>query len=120
MQHRRSAGRVILLSWLALALGAACRYGASTGPDVGPPAAAVAVTVPLDLAPSGGLGSFPNSDLVLAADGSPTSHAAALASLNASSESGTIELGDRPEEVASPPPGGADGPLLVISEDDNS
>jgi DNA-binding beta-propeller fold protein YncE len=81
-------------------------------------AAAVATTVQLDVAPSA-VGAFANSDAVLAADGAPASHAIATASLNASSETGTIDLGGRPDEVAAPPPG-ADGPALVISDEDNS
>src|SRR5205807_1261303 len=78
-------------------------------------AAAVATTVQLDLAPRA-IGAAPNSDTVLAADGSATSHELAVASLNSSSESGTIDVGTAPEQVAAPPPSSAGGQLLVISE----
>ena len=60
-------------------------------------AAAVATTVQLDVAPRA-VGAFPNSDAVLAADGAPASHTAAVANLNTSSEAGTIDLGSRPDE----------------------
>src|SRR5207302_220508 len=44
------------------------------------------------------------------------SHSVALASLNASSESGAIDIGAPADQVAAPPPGGAEGPLLVLSD----
>src|SRR5205823_4448415 len=40
MQHRHAVGRVIVVSVLTVALGAACSGNASTGPDVGPTSAA--------------------------------------------------------------------------------
>jgi hypothetical protein len=48
-------------------------------------AAAVAVTVPLDLAPKA-VGTTPNSDVVFANDGVPSTHSLAVVSLNASTE----------------------------------
>src|SRR5438034_28700 len=170
MQHRHALARVIAVSLLSIAVGAACSGGAAIGPDVGPTsaatrqpratptaeatsvpvpapaapaatpdprqqafglhaplplagefaitanlddhtlsvvpigAAAVATTVQLDVAPRA-VGAFPNSDAALAADGSPASHTAAVVSLNASSESGTIGLRGRPDELAAPPLG---------------
>src|SRR5438045_2375692 len=64
-------------------------------------AAAVAATVPLDLAPRA-VGAAPNSDTVIAADGSPSAHAVAIASLNASTESGTMDVGSPPDVIAAP------------------
>ena len=43
-----------------------------------------------------------------------------MKSINSSSESGTLDIGNRADDVAAPPPGGADGPVLVISDDANS
>ena len=82
-------------------------------------AAAVATTVQLDLAPRA-VGAAPNSDTVFASEGSPSSHQLAVASLNASSESGTIDVGTVPDEIAAPPPTGSSGPLLVVSDADNT
>ncbi|HEX8966340.1 MAG TPA: hypothetical protein VF937_00570, partial [Chloroflexota bacterium] len=82
-------------------------------------AAAVATTVQLDIAPRA-VGAAPNSDTVLAADGSPTGRGLVVASLDASSESGSIDLGSQPEGVASPSPSVASGPLVVISETGNT
>src|SRR5438132_4531918 len=81
-------------------------------------AAAVATTVQLDLAPRA-IGAAPNSDTVLATDGASTSHQLAVASLNASSESGTIEIGSAAEQLATPPPSGSSSaPVGVIESDD--
>ncbi|MBV9133763.1 MAG: hypothetical protein JO318_13760, partial [Chloroflexi bacterium] len=82
-------------------------------------AAAVATTVQLDLAPKA-IGAAPNSDTVFAADGAPSAHQLALASLDASSESGTIDVGVQPGQVAAPPPNYPSGPLLVIGDSDNA
>ncbi|HTD76589.1 MAG TPA: hypothetical protein VK898_03060, partial [Chloroflexota bacterium] len=82
-------------------------------------AAAVAATVPLDLAPRA-VGAAPNSDTVIAADGSPSAHAVAIASLNASTESGTLDVGSPPDVIAAPPPNGPTGPLLVVSDTDDT
>ncbi|HEV7666224.1 MAG TPA: hypothetical protein VGQ62_22005, partial [Chloroflexota bacterium] len=82
-------------------------------------AASVAVTVQLDVAPHS-IGAAPNSDLVLATDSAPTTHAVALATLNSSTETGTIDVGSRPEQVTSPPASGPSGPLLVVSDTDNT
>jgi len=82
-------------------------------------AAAVATTVQLDLSPSA-VGAAPNSDMVLAANSSPSAHDVALASLDASSEAGTIDVGTQPGQVASPPPNFPSGPVLIVSDTDNT
>src|ERR1051325_5652732 len=55
-------------------------------------AAAVATTVQLDLPPRS-IGAAPNTDTVLAADGSPSAHTVAIATLNNSTEAGAMDLG---------------------------
>ena len=82
-------------------------------------AATVAETVSLDLAPRA-LGTAPNSDTVVASDGSADGHVLAIASLNAGSESGTIDAGSRVNQIASPPPNGATSPLLIVNDSDNT
>src|SRR5919199_6923360 len=82
-------------------------------------AAAVATTVQLDLAPRA-VGAAPNSDTVLVVGSAASAPEVAVASLNASTESGTIDLGTEPEMVAAPPPASAGGPLVVVSEADNT
>ena len=79
-------------------------------------AAAVAGTVQLDLAPST-VSAEPNSDTVLAADGAPSGHLLAVASLNTSSQSTSIDVGSGSAQVASPPPTVIGGSMLVISAD---
>src|ERR1051325_5508102 len=64
-------------------------------------AAAVATTVQLDLAPRA-VGAAPNSDTEIAANSAPSSHDVALATLNASSEAATIDVGSQPANVAAP------------------
>ena len=82
-------------------------------------AASVATTVQLDLAPRS-VGVAPNSDTVLAADGSPAAHSAAIASLNSCAASGMLDLGVQPEAVAAPSPSSARGPLVIVSQTDNT
>src|SRR5215469_14376347 len=82
-------------------------------------AAAVATTVQLDLAPIA-VGAAPNSDTVFAADGSRDSHEVAVATLNDSSQSGTIDVGTRAGEVSGPPPSGPASPMLVVGDSDNT
>src|ERR1051326_5971032 len=55
-------------------------------------AAAVATTVQTDIAPRS-IGAAPNSDTVFVADGSGDAHAVAVASLNSSSETGSVDVG---------------------------
>jgi YVTN family beta-propeller protein len=81
--------------------------------------ALVATTVQLDVAPSA-ISAAPNSDTVLVADGSASTHSLAVASLNASSQSGTIDVGGRADELAAPAPTDVNGPLLVISDADDT
>ena len=82
-------------------------------------AAAVAATVPLDLAPRS-VGTVPNSDTAVAADDSPSAHSLAIASLNTSAESATVDAGSSPDIVAGPPPNGPGSPLLVVSDTDDT
>src|SRR5207244_5365070 len=80
--------------------------------------ALVATTVQLDVAPRA-ISAAPNSDTVLAADSSPSGHALAVASLNASSESGTIDVGGRADQLAAPAPTDIGAPRLVLSHADD-
>ncbi len=82
-------------------------------------AATVATTVQLDLAPRA-VGAAPNSDTVVAADADPASHMLAVATLNSSAEAGTVDAGNRPDTLGTPPLIGTNAPVLLISDDDRS
>src|SRR5438445_127340 len=59
-------------------------------------------------------------DRAVVASGPPSGHAVAIASLNASTESGTMDVGSPPDVIAAPPPNGPSGPLLVVSDTDDT
>jgi WD40 repeat protein len=82
-------------------------------------AAAVAVTVPLDVAPRA-VAITPNSDVVFAADGAPASHDVAVVSIDSSTETSTINVGIQPTDVATTALSSSPSTVVVLSDVDNS
>jgi YVTN family beta-propeller protein len=78
----------------------------------------VVATVPLDIAPHD-VATAPNSDRAFATDASSSGQAIALASLDATKQVGNLDPGSHPDELASPP-AGASGPLLVVTDTDDT
>jgi YVTN family beta-propeller protein len=80
--------------------------------------AKVAMTIPLDIVPRGVVAG-PHSARVVASDASSHSHTLALADLNARAEVSTLDVGSRPDHVVAPPLD-QPGPMLVVSDADDS